>query len=78
MKEKYHHISLSFLSPQLERDSVSSTYTENDRSMLKYLYDSVFFIVRKPADQLINGDQTQKDGQFEDSLHTENMEEKAT
>ncbi|XP_051981632.1 carnosine N-methyltransferase-like isoform X1 [Xyrauchen texanus] len=39
---------------ELEKDTVSSTYTENDRSMLKYLYDSVFFVVRKPADQLIS------------------------
>lgn len=62
----------------MERDSVSSTYTENDRSMLKYLYDSVFFIVRKPVDQLINGDQTPKDGQIEDSLYTGNTEGKKT
>ncbi len=54
----------------MERESVASMYTENDRSMLKYLYDCVFFIVRKPAEQLINGDQTPKNGQIEDSLQT--------
>ncbi|XP_016137358.1 carnosine N-methyltransferase-like [Sinocyclocheilus grahami] len=53
---------------EFERESVPSTYTENDRSMLKYLYDCIFFIIRKPAEQLINGDQTPKDGQTEDSL----------
>ncbi|KAK7172980.1 hypothetical protein R3I93_002948 [Phoxinus phoxinus] len=53
---------------ELERESVASTYTENDRSMLKYLYDCVFFIVRKPAEQLMNGDQTPE----EDSLQIRN------
>ncbi|KAF5890125.1 carnosine N-methyltransferase-like [Clarias magur] len=34
---------------EMERESVLTTYTENERSMLKYLYDCVFFVVRKPA-----------------------------
>ncbi|XP_043916784.1 carnosine N-methyltransferase isoform X2 [Protopterus annectens] len=34
---------------EVEKESVPSTYTENDRSMLRYLYDSVFFVARKPA-----------------------------
>ncbi|XP_028658190.1 carnosine N-methyltransferase [Erpetoichthys calabaricus] len=36
---------------EIEKQSVPTTYTENDRSMLKYLYDCVFFVVRKPLDQ---------------------------
>ncbi|XP_055055052.1 carnosine N-methyltransferase [Misgurnus anguillicaudatus] len=63
---------------ELEKESVASTYTENDRSMLKYLYDCVFFVVRKPADQLINGDKTPKDDQTEDYLHTGNTEKNTT
>ncbi|XP_033869820.1 carnosine N-methyltransferase isoform X1 [Acipenser ruthenus] len=38
---------------EVERDSVQTTYTENDHSMLKYLYDCVFFVVRKPVKQLL-------------------------
>ncbi|XP_053466485.1 carnosine N-methyltransferase isoform X1 [Ictalurus furcatus] len=34
---------------EVERESVLTTYTENERSMLKYLYDCVFFVARKPA-----------------------------
>uniref|UniRef100_A0A4W3IV09 Carnosine N-methyltransferase n=1 Tax=Callorhinchus milii TaxID=7868 RepID=A0A4W3IV09_CALMI len=33
---------------EMEKNSVASTYTENDQSMLKYLYDCVFFVARKP------------------------------
>lgn len=33
----------------MERESVITTYTENERSMLRYLYDCVFFVVRKPV-----------------------------
>ncbi|XP_034025688.1 carnosine N-methyltransferase [Thalassophryne amazonica] len=32
-----------------EEESVQTTYTENDRSMLKYVYDCIFFVARKPA-----------------------------
>lgn len=34
----------------MERESVQTTYTENDRSMLRYLYDCVFFVARKLQD----------------------------
>lgn len=34
---------------EVERESVQTTYTENECSMLKYLYDCVFFVARKPA-----------------------------
>ncbi|XP_055489035.1 carnosine N-methyltransferase isoform X2 [Leucoraja erinacea] len=34
---------------EVEKNSVPSTYTENDQSMLKFLYDCVFFVARKPA-----------------------------
>uniref|UniRef100_A0A3Q3X4X8 Carnosine N-methyltransferase n=1 Tax=Mola mola TaxID=94237 RepID=A0A3Q3X4X8_MOLML len=30
-----------------EKESVQTTYTENDRSMLRYVYDCVFFVARK-------------------------------
>eukprot|EP00063_Salmo_salar_P052853 XP_014027688.1 PREDICTED: UPF0586 protein C9orf41-like isoform X4 [Salmo salar] len=33
---------------EVERESVPTTYTKNDQSMLKYLYDCVFFVARKP------------------------------
>lgn len=35
---------------QMEKESVQTTYTENDRSMLRYLYDCVFFVARKLKD----------------------------
>uniref|UniRef100_H3CG24 Carnosine N-methyltransferase n=1 Tax=Tetraodon nigroviridis TaxID=99883 RepID=H3CG24_TETNG len=35
---------------EVERESVQTTYTENQRSMLRYLYDCVFFVARKPAE----------------------------
>ncbi|XP_023658956.1 carnosine N-methyltransferase [Paramormyrops kingsleyae] len=41
---------------EVERESVPTTYTENERSMLKYLYDCVFFVARKPARIYYNGD----------------------
>lgn len=34
---------------EVERESVQTTYTENDRSMLRYVYDCIFFVARKPA-----------------------------
>lgn len=34
----------------MEKESMQTTYTENDRSMLRYVYDCVFFVARKPAD----------------------------
>ncbi len=40
---------------QVEKESVQTTYTENDRSMLRYIYDCVFFVARKPADLYFNG-----------------------
>ncbi|CAB1422739.1 unnamed protein product [Pleuronectes platessa] len=35
---------------EVEKESMQTTYTENDRSMLRYVYDCVFFVARKPAD----------------------------
>ncbi|KAM3868148.1 carnosine N-methyltransferase [Diretmus argenteus] len=40
---------------EVERESVQTTYTENDRSMLRYVYDCVFFVARKPAYLYANG-----------------------
>lgn len=35
---------------------MQTTYTENDRSMLRYVYDCAYFVVRKPAElQYFNG-----------------------
>lgn len=39
---------------QVEKESMQTTYTENDRSMLRYVYDCVFFVARKPADVSLN------------------------
>lgn len=49
---------------QVEKESVQTTYTENDRSMLRYVYDCVFFVVRKPVDLYFNG---QEDDQQQNS-----------
>lgn len=35
---------------KVEKESVQTTYTENQRSMLRYVYDCVFFVARKPAE----------------------------
>ncbi|KAF7667890.1 hypothetical protein LDENG_00042380 [Lucifuga dentata] len=42
---------------EVEKESVKTTYTENDRSMLRYVYDCVFFVARKPAHVNTNGQQ---------------------
>lgn len=36
---------------QVEKESVLSTYTVNDLSMMKYYYECVLFVVRKPQSQ---------------------------
>lgn len=41
---------------QVEKESVHTTYTENERSMLRYIYDCVLFVARKPADLYSNCD----------------------
>lgn len=38
----------------MEKQSVQTTYTENECSMLRYVYDCVFFVARKPADVHFN------------------------
>lgn len=43
---------------------MQTTYTENDRSMLRYVYDCVFFVARKPGKVSFNG---QDDDQQETS-----------
>lgn len=48
--------------PQVEKQSVQTTYTENDRSMLRYVYDCVFFVARKPAENYFNGFQKSQPG----------------
>ncbi|XP_038855261.1 carnosine N-methyltransferase-like [Salvelinus namaycush] len=40
---------------EVERESVPTTYTKNYQSMLKYLYDCVFFVARKPDHLNANG-----------------------
>lgn len=40
-------IQLGFLI-EVERDSVRTTYTVNHLSMMKYFYDCIFFVARKP------------------------------
>ncbi|XP_054630828.1 carnosine N-methyltransferase [Dunckerocampus dactyliophorus] len=34
---------------EVENESVHTTYTENECSMLRYIYDCVFFVARKPG-----------------------------
>ncbi|XP_062873897.1 carnosine N-methyltransferase isoform X2 [Trichomycterus rosablanca] len=57
---------------EVERESTLSTYTENERSMLRYLYDCVFFVVRKPAAAQPSGPglQNGKDGQADQAGET--------
>ncbi|XP_053322733.1 carnosine N-methyltransferase [Spea bombifrons] len=33
---------------EVERESVTTTYTANSSSMMKYIYDCIFFVARKP------------------------------
>ncbi|XP_072289421.1 carnosine N-methyltransferase [Eucyclogobius newberryi] len=40
---------------EVEKESVPTTYTENDHSMLRYIYDCVFFVARKPEEKHYNG-----------------------
>ncbi|XP_029960319.1 carnosine N-methyltransferase [Salarias fasciatus] len=40
---------------EVEKESMLTTYTENDRSMLRYVYDCVFFVARKPTEPHSNG-----------------------
>nr|XP_015827710.2 carnosine N-methyltransferase isoform X1 [Nothobranchius furzeri] len=47
-------IKLGFLI-EVEKESMQTTYTENDRSMLRYIYDCVFFVARKPKELHFNG-----------------------
>ncbi|XP_041854975.1 carnosine N-methyltransferase [Melanotaenia boesemani] len=47
-------VKLGFLF-EVEKESMQTTYTENDRSMLRYIYDCVFFVARKPAELYFNG-----------------------
>lgn len=42
------HVFVSFFSLQKEETDIPSGYIENERSMLKLLYDNVFFVARKP------------------------------
>ncbi|XP_076855168.1 carnosine N-methyltransferase [Brachyhypopomus gauderio] len=53
---------------EIERESVLTTYTENDRSMLRYLYDCVFFVARKHTDQPSNGTLSSKDAPPDESV----------
>ncbi|XP_034398162.1 carnosine N-methyltransferase [Cyclopterus lumpus] len=46
---------------EVEKPSVQTTYTENDRSMLRYIYDCVFFVARKPADLYFNGQEGEEE-----------------
>ncbi|XP_033947327.1 carnosine N-methyltransferase isoform X2 [Pseudochaenichthys georgianus] len=46
---------------EVEKASVQTTYTENDHSMLRYIYDCVFFVARKPADVYCNGREEEDD-----------------
>lgn len=45
----------SYISRQVEKESLQTTYTENSRSMLRYVYDCVFFVARKPGDRFSDG-----------------------
>ncbi|XP_028312797.1 carnosine N-methyltransferase isoform X1 [Gouania willdenowi] len=40
---------------EVENESMQTTYTENDRAMLRYIYDCVFFVARKPIGLYSNG-----------------------
>ncbi|XP_042564144.1 carnosine N-methyltransferase isoform X2 [Clupea harengus] len=62
---------------EMERESVPTTYTENDRSMLKYLYDCVFFVMRKPV-HLCNGQHDGEEGHHGEPQWTEGRNQTTT
>ena len=70
-------IFLLCLTLQMERESVPTTYTENDRSMLKYLYDCVFFVMRKPV-HLCNGQHDGEEGHHGEPQWTEGRNQTTT
>lgn len=45
------------VSLQVEQESLQTTYTENDRSMLRYVYDCIFFVARKPREMFSNAEE---------------------
>ncbi|XP_037633266.1 carnosine N-methyltransferase isoform X2 [Sebastes umbrosus] len=51
---------------EVEKPSVQTTYTENDRSMLRYVYDCVYFVARKPADLYFNGEEEEEEEEEDD------------
>ncbi|CAB1321632.1 unnamed protein product [Coregonus sp. 'balchen'] len=59
---------------EVERESVPTTYTENDQSMLKYLYDCVFFVARKPDHLYANGFQVVHENRLEASPRRESCD----
>lgn len=57
VKDFYANKLISLL--QMEKESVHTTYTENDRSMLRFLYDCVFFVARKLKDTYCDDEEDQ-------------------
>ncbi|TSR04274.1 Carnosine N-methyltransferase [Bagarius yarrelli] len=55
---------------EVERESVLTTYTENEHSMLKYLYDCVFFVARKPVTPYSNFPNGKDELQYSKTLDT--------
>ncbi|MED6285978.1 Carnosine N-methyltransferase [Characodon lateralis] len=45
---------------EVEKESMQTTYTENECSMLRYVYDCVFFVARKPSELQFNGQEDEK------------------
>lgn len=58
---------------QVEKESVQTTYTENDRSMLRYLYDCVFFVARKCKDSYCDDQEDQPAAKSQRLLSTDNL-----
>ncbi|XP_037536614.1 carnosine N-methyltransferase [Nematolebias whitei] len=52
-------VKLGFLI-EVEKESMQTTYTENNCSMLRYVYDCVFFVARKPEELHFNGQDNER------------------
>ncbi|KAM4578796.1 carnosine N-methyltransferase [Fundulus diaphanus] len=48
---------------EVEKESMQTTYTENSCSMLRYVYDCVFFVARKPSELQFNGQEDKEQQQ---------------
>ncbi|XP_017272675.1 carnosine N-methyltransferase isoform X1 [Kryptolebias marmoratus] len=66
-------VKLGFLI-EVEKESMQTTYTENDRSMLRYVYDCVFFVARKPNELYFNGQDDERQRNYSPAAESSRQE----